>query len=150
MTNSGLLQRGREIDDKFYRAHVSLCQEDATVQFAVLWHAYYVMVLFPPSRGPLRQPNDWIRGRGNTNAKKKTCFNVEVHADFSNQVDSLWDELLRQIDLEADKKIVCAGYSRGGAVAMLSALRLDDDCRLYKVVTFGQPAAVDKKSGKRP
>lgn len=64
-----------------------------------------------------------------------------VQAGFYREVSSLWPDLKRLIDNKPRNPIVFAGHSRGGALAVLTALHLEkddkNDHRIDFVLTAG-------------
>lgn len=133
------------VSGKFSRVYVSRGAQ-GPVQFAVVWNKRYTMVLFPYSRFNI---HDWVSDAGNiTLVKQKFCGDV-VHAGFYRKVAAFWPELKHQLDKEPHNPVVFAGHSRGGALAVLSALHLEKDDksahRILCVVTAGQPRVVGRK-----
>jgi hypothetical protein len=66
-----------------------------------------------------------------------------VHQGFSDALDEVWDELKQWLTTAGEKQLWVTGHSLGGALALLSAMRLDGE--KVNVCTFGQPRIGDSK-----
>lgn len=145
LSSYALLNKGEETlmfeaqrrDHGFYRAFVSYDDRGA-IQFALLWHNDYLLVIFPYSR----KKKDWVGKQGNMNLAMTKKMGGWIHKGFWNQVDSYWVKLYGLLCRHPRLPVLFTGHSRGGACAVLSALRFTNDERLAGVLTFGQPAVV--------
>lgn len=113
------------------------------LQYAVIRHTRFLLVLFPAS---MLRLNDWV---SNADIRKVKFRGGSVHKGFWSHVDSYWPKLLQLFESEPNKSIVFAGHSRGGACAVVAALRFtlslpEGDARLAAVITIGQPPVVSK------
>jgi len=85
-------------------------------------------------RGSASQRN-WLT---NTRVDRKDG----VHAGFADAVEKSWDLSIEKLLADSGaRQVLITGHSLGGALALLSARRIG--AGVTKLVTFGQPRAVD-------
>ena len=67
-------------------------------------------------------------------------------------MDLFWEELARELNHLPTLPIVFGGHSRGGACAVITALRVEQQYELRRVaavITLGQPGCVNLKLARR-
>lgn len=76
----------------------------------------------------------------------KSAANGKVHKGFKKALDSIWQEILKEINIRQDgnKKLWFTGHSLGGALATLAASR----CNCHIAYTFGSPRVGNKTFSK--
>ena len=131
-----------------HEPHVSRTSS-GNVNFALLVHTQIVVVLFP---GSSRLIQNWASRTGNFSFRRVRQMDGKVHKGFWRQVASYWSELKSELDQWSTLPVVLGGHSRGGACAVITALRVERDFglnRIQAVITLGQPACVHFKLGRR-
>lgn len=128
-----MLARARAFDNGFKYA-TTRYNADGVLQYALLEHVSYNLVLYPGTR----QTSDWL---GNISCTPTRFRDGWVHSGFWNAVSESWPSLKRAI-ARTKGPVVFSGHSRGGAIAVLAALRFGNLDRLGAVVTFAQPRVV--------
>lgn len=69
----------------------------------------------------------------------------KIHGGYYYAFYSVWDEIKEVICEFHDKKILFAGHSAGGAIAMTASIFMNPD----RLVTFGQPRTSSSKANER-
>jgi pimeloyl-ACP methyl ester carboxylesterase len=66
---------------------------------------------------------------------------VFVHTGFSLSLDSVWDDVMEELDNHSGKSVWLSGHSLGGSLATLAAMRLemDEGVIVEGLHTYGQP-----------
>lgn len=134
-----LLARARAYDDGFQHV-ITRYSSDGVLQFALLFHTHYNLVLYPGTR----HKSDWL---SNCSCAPTRYRDGYVHSGFWHSVDDTWSSLKRAL-VKTDGPVVFAGHSRGGACAVIAALRWKDE-RMGAVITFAQPRVVDASLAER-
>ncbi len=128
-----LLARARAFDPGFEYA-TTRYSDDGVLQYALLEHAQYNLVLYPGTRCK----SDWVNNMSCVPTRFRDGW---VHSGFWSAVSESWPSLKRALG-RTEGPVVFAGHSRGGACAVLSALRFGNEERLGAVITFAQPRVV--------
>ncbi len=115
------------------------------VNFLILPHTDFMLVIFPGSK---MVSSDWTTVTGNLRIEQLDYLNGRVHQGFWNKVETYWENLAAIVNSAPEKRLIFAGHSRGGACAVISALRYGVEFgrrRVAAVVTIGQPRCVDER-----
>lgn len=142
--------KARELDPRFRLAKVFKERAgDDRVLFVHLAHPNFDLILFPSSTLDVR---DWTDGIGNLNTDMTSIAHYgrhmdgcEAHAGFVAAIDDMWALLEGALRQPRSKKVIFCGLSRGGALAVIAALRFNNMRRLGAVVTFAQPRCVNRR-----
>lgn len=142
--DESLLDKARNLSKGFYNITPVTNRRNNRIQFVNLEHTAFELIIFPSSTR-----YDWLGDAGNLNMNWTHLplpgYEVEGEAlaGFVSAVDEMWPDL-NKIFNQSRKKVVFLGLSRGGACAVISALKFGDNSRLGAVVTFGQPRCVKR------
>lgn len=116
--------------------------ESGHVNYVLVHHCDFILVIFPGSR----TCEDWTSGTGNLVIKRVSEMGGKVHQGFWKQVNSYWGIVARQLGQGSDVPVVLAGHSRGGACAVISALRVEHELGIHRigaVITLGEPGCIN-------
>ncbi len=132
----------------FRHLPVSSWNETGNLNFVLLHHMNFMLVIFPGSK----MLENWTTDRGNLNVRKINFLHGRIHEGFWYQVDSYWTHLVSLLDGRPGTPVVFAGYSRGGTCALISALRFRAErgkVRIGAIITVGQPMCVDSNLARK-
>ena len=131
-----------------HEPHVSRTS-NGIVNFALLVHTNFMLLLFP---GSSRLIQNWALRTGNFSFRRVRQMDGKVHKGFWLQVTSYWSDLKLKLRQWSTLPVVLGGYSRGGACAVITALRVEREFglnRIQAIITLGQPACVNFDLGER-
>ena len=76
---------------------------------------------------------------------------ITVHAGFRAVADAMWNHVNDKYGPLKEKwsRVHVTGHSLGGAIAVLIAMRLEDEGVPYQAVTFAQPKVTDAEGGRQ-
>ncbi len=127
----------------FEKKPVSYKNKNRNLNFVLLYHEHFKLVIFPGSK----MLENWIPvDGGNFNLDQIEYQSGKVHEGFWNHVNSYWATLVSLLKECPNIPVVFAGHSRGGACALISALRFNDEqsqVPIEAIITIGQPMCVD-------
>lgn len=118
------------------------------INFALLQHRDFILIIFPGSK----MIQNWTSHTGNFSFRRVRRLGGKIHKGFWRQVDSHWSELTNKLSTCESLPLVLGGHSRGGACALIAALRVEHEFgfdRIGAVITLGQPGCVNFKLARR-
>ena len=68
-----------------------------------------------------------------------------VHSGFRNELDKLWDAILKHHEKHSKKKMYITGHSLGAAMATIATSRFEEFRTIEHLTTFGSPRAGTRK-----
>jgi hypothetical protein len=93
---------------------------------------------------------DYIEHRFKTPEQNKIPVSMCFHSGFYKGTIGIYEQIIRQQDLNRSYATHITGHSLGGAIAAILMILLKDDGYLIQqCVTFGQPKVTDKQGAKQ-
>jgi len=88
------------------------------------------------------EPSELSDVRADLNAlPKKSMTDGWVHSGFRGELDKLWEDILKKINLMSNYELTICGHSLGAAMATICTSRIEEFKKVRELYTFGSPRA---------